>query len=131
MREPERQRRGWWWVALLVLGCGPGGPKTYAVQGHVTWENKPLPDGYITFAPAEGEAETPVAAPIKDGHFQLRVTAGPKRVEVQATREVGEVDPSMGARARRPYIPARYNTESELQADIQPNDENQFEFSLR
>lgn len=113
----------------VVSGCGPSGPKTYPVSGTVSFENQPIPDGYISFIAADGEGP-PGGGPIKDGKFSFEATAGKKRVEVNASREEGPVDPAMGATPRKPYIPARYNTETTLEANVTPEGPNTFDYPL-
>jgi len=114
--------------AVLLAGCDSGEPEKHAVSGVVTWNDHPLSDGDIIFTPVDGGV--PVAAKIVDGKFDLQATAGRHRVAVLATREVGEVDPLMGARGREMYIPVRYNQQSSLSAEIMPGKPNHFEFPL-
>jgi hypothetical protein len=40
-------------LALLLPGCGKGGPKVVPVSGRVTMDNKPLANADVTFSPAE------------------------------------------------------------------------------
>lgn len=115
--------------ALLLAGCGPSGPTTYPVRGTVTFNGQNVLDGYITFSPTD-VSQAPDAGPIHDGRFAFRAMAGPKRVEIQASRFVGPENPIMGLRPREPYIPERYNIESTLEAEVTPNGENEFEFEL-
>ena len=113
---------------LAVAGCGDSGPRRYPVTGEVTWEGQPLPDGDILFTPPGGGV--PDAGKIVAGEFKLRATEGPKTVAIFATRESGQVDPEMGAAPRESYIPARYNDQSNLTAEVDPGGENHFRFEL-
>ena len=116
-------------ASLLASGCGRSGPATYAVSGSVTWNGTPLGDGSIVFMAADGKTVA-AAGTIHNGRFAFRAPAGDKKVEIRAVREVGEVIPSMGVKARQSFIPARYNAQTILVADVVPTGANQFEFDL-
>lgn len=126
----------WWKLVCIVclasahVGCGPTGPKTYRVNGTVTFDGEPIPAGYITFSPQQ-RGETPVATQIEEGKYSLYVTAGAKRVSVQASRFIGPENPIMGLRAKEQYIPDWYNIETTLSATVSPEAENQFDFELQ
>lgn len=125
----------WWKIACIVyiasmcVGCGPAGPKTYRVEGTVTFDGEPILAGYITFSPQQ-RGETPVATQIKEGKYSLYATAGAKRISVQASRFIGPENPIMGLRAKEQYIPDRYNIETTLSATVSPEGENKFDFEL-
>lgn len=116
-------------LALLSTGCGRGGPKTYPVSGSVTFGGVAVPKGHIVFTPLDASL-APEAAKIVDGKFSLRARAGKKRVEIIADREVGVRDPVMGVVPREAYIPAKYNDETILEAEVVPDGENEFVFEL-
>lgn len=115
-------------LAVSVIGCGKAGPKKYRVAGEVTWEGEPLPDGDILFEPVGGGI--PDHGKIVAGKFDLQARPGAKKVKITATRAAGKVDPSMGMAPQIDYIPHRYNAQTKLEADVQPNDENHFDFPL-
>ena len=115
-------------LMTLFSGCGDSGPKRYPVSGDVTWEGAPLPDGDIIFEPTDGGV--PDHGKIVEGKFDLRATAGAKKVSIMATKAAAEVDPSMGAAPQVSYIPLRYNAQSELTATVDPEGENRFTFAL-
>jgi hypothetical protein len=114
---------------LIAGGCGTSGPETYPVSGTVTFNGTDLPEGYITFTPQDA-AQAPDAGEIKDGRFAFRAKAGPKKVEIQASRPVGPENPIMGQRPQEQYIPEKYNVASELTAEVTADGENEFQFSL-
>jgi hypothetical protein len=89
-------------------GCGSSGPRVYEVTGSVTLDNTPLPDGDITFFPAEKDV-APDGGKIKDGHFKVKVKEGKKQVVIQARRLVPGKTGPMGEPASEDYIPARYS----------------------
>jgi len=77
------------WI-LLIAGCGT---KLATVEGNVTWEGKPVDEGSISFAPADGKGPT-LGGVIKNGQYQLVgkswVTPGKKIVTITAVRKTGK-----------------------------------------
>lgn len=116
-------------IALLLTGCGRSGPAKYPVSGTITFNGAPLPDGSIVFMPV-GQHESADAGTIHAGKFSFAAKPGKKSVEIRAVREVGEVIPAMGVRARESYVPAKYNSETILTAEVVPGGKNQFNFEL-
>jgi hypothetical protein len=116
-------------AALALAGCGRSGPRTYPVSGTVTFNGSPLPDGSIVFMPVDSHVAAD-AGTIHDGRFTFEAKEGKKRVEIRAVREVGEVIKEMGVRARQSYVPARYNSETTLSAEVVPKGKNEFTFDL-
>jgi hypothetical protein len=60
-------------MALLTVGCSPGGPKLVPVSGQVTIDGQPLAtgiDGYIRVVPQGGRPATGAIDP-QTGEFQL------------------------------------------------------------
>lgn len=112
-------------LAGFTAGCQTD-PFT-EVTGTVTMDGAPLAEGEIIFIAPDNSA-TPSAGPIKDGRFQFRATAGAKKVQVNATRDTGRV--SEGAPVRESIVPERYNTKTELTADVKPKVPNEFKFEL-
>jgi hypothetical protein len=54
---------------LLLIGCGPSGPKTAPVKGTITYKGAPVPQGTIMFQPDSGPAAT---AEINNGAYVLK-----------------------------------------------------------
>ena len=116
---------------MFTVGCGPREPATYEVRGTVAWKGQPVPDGYVNFSPEGGQSVKVDAGKITDGAFVFRSTAGPKTVEIWANREKpGQTNKVMGMREKEQYIPAKYNSQSTLKADVTPEGPNQFTFTL-
>lgn len=121
-------------VSLLaaVAGCGPSGPATFPVSGTVTFNGEPIPNdhnGYITFVP-DDKSIGPVATRILDGKYSLRTQEGKHTVQIKASRFVGPMNQVMGLTPKEQYIPVKYNDQSELQAEIKPIDNNEYNFPL-
>lgn len=117
-----------------LIGCR--GDDGYAmVEGNVTLDGQPLENGAIAFVPADGE--TPTAGErIENGVYKARVPIGVKRIEITASRVVGqraayagETDsPQIDVTAS--LVPRRYNIDSELTLEVQSG-VNQKDFDLK
>lgn len=118
--------------SLSLTGCGgSGGPATYTVSGTVTLDGAPVPTGKIAFRDPEG-AVASAGGDITDGQFTIKSQPGRKQVEITAHRETGEFDesnPGEKIPLREQYIPARYNSETTLEEEVQAGS-NQFTFEL-
>ena len=121
-------------VAMLAFsGCAPSGPKTATVAGSVTVDGAPLADGNMIFRDAAGK-EKSYGGKVVAGEYSFESTPGSKKVEVRAMREVpGKMDesnPDEPVPAMEQYIPAKYNTETTLTAEVTDSGENRFDFTL-
>ncbi len=111
--------RTWIGLALVVLACGCGGPQFGRVSGTVTMDGKPLPGVAVRFEDEGGSAT--IARTDKSGYYELRYTVdqvgapvGKHKVTI-LTPPKDEV--STGEREKE-VVPARYNRESTLTADV-------------
>ena len=130
-------------LALAVIGCSrsrddlPREP----VAGTVTMDGKPLPEGTIQFYPTGDPSKTAVVgenAEIKEGNFSLPredgLVPGTYKVSISHA-ELKEAKPKVKGKIKTPpptsltipsrtkelgpeQIPARYNSKSELKAEI-------------
>jgi hypothetical protein len=117
---------------ILSSGCGPSVGRTYKVSGTVLLAGQPLPEGEIRWYSLEDDRAAPEGGTIKDGRFELRASEGKNRVEIRAFREVpGSAQGPMSPPVRKQYLPACYNTNSELVRQVAATDSNQFEFALQ
>jgi hypothetical protein len=116
----------------LFVGCAPSGPPMHTVTGTVTFDGQPVAVGDITFRDAAGQTRS-YAGKIVNGAYSFESSPGSKIVEITAMREVpGKVDtsnPGEEVPLREQYIPASYNTETTLTADISA-DSKTADFSL-
>jgi len=72
-------------AAGLLPGCGPS---TATVSGEVTYDGKPVGDGYITFTPADGKGKD-AGGSITGGRYQVTgLPPGPKVAKVIAVKQV-------------------------------------------
>ncbi len=136
-------------LALGLSGCGGLGdrPELGQVSGTVTLDGQPLAGVVVVFSPDQGRPSR--GKTNQDGQFELSYlhkTPGAKvgrhRVEIAPNEEGEEEDAeetlnggeettdAQTPRKNRPVkIPARYNTKTELEADVQPG-LNQYNFRL-
>lgn len=120
--------------SLLAVGCGgsdgPPAAERYPVTGTVKLDGQPLASGTISFESEEDAAagNAPATGEIKDGAYAVESTAGVKKVVISRTEEYGQPDET-GVKPTRETIPARYNANSELTADIKPDAENKYDFN--
>ena len=119
-------------LLVLIVGCGPRGPKTYEVSGKVTLDGEPVADGEIQFRDPSRQSQS-WAGKIVDGQYTMQSTEGNKRVEIIATREIqlGADAPSGEGTANfEMYIPKEYNSNSTLTAEVTSSGNNTFDFEL-
>src|SRR4051794_3124636 len=119
-------RLGSWAVlaGTLLLCAGCGDTNTSTVTGTVTVDGEPLADGAIRFDPKDGETSTS-GKEIKDGKFTVVGPAGIKKVTITSAKMSGEeslydTPDSPVRKVPKQWIPARYNTATELELDVKP-----------
>jgi hypothetical protein len=120
---------------LCFPGCG-GGEPFQPMSGRVLVDDQPLAKGVITFFP--NGAGTTVGGQIIDGGFNLEresgATPGNYRVEIVAFRPSGkkefDIDEQAEVDVEVQYLPKKYNSQSELTADVTADGANEFEFKL-
>ncbi len=123
-------------------------PDLGQVKGTITLDGQPLKGIEVVFYPDGGRpARSRTNAEGKYELKYIRDTLGTKvghnRVEIAPNEEgeesyeeeieVEDVDAAPAKpllKAKKPVIPARYNTKSELEADVKPG-ENTFDFDLK
>lgn len=114
-------------VLAAIAGCG--GPVDAIVSGNVTIDGQPLKQGEIIFEATDG-ATIPGSAEIKDGQYQLMVAPGKKVVRINASRPNGIVDPLMKTEGSEPMIPAEFNTQSKLTANVKAGKQAGMDFQV-
>jgi hypothetical protein len=110
-------------VAALT-GCSGGDPNFSEVSGSVTVDGQPLKEGNITFSSVSGNAPS-AGGPIADGKYAAKVHIGSTKVEIRASKVVGQkkvydtpdspVQPIM-----EEVLPAKYNEQTELTLEVEP-----------
>ena len=136
-------------LSVLLLGLvGCGGPSDQPelgqVTGTITLDGEPLSGVAVVFQPDSGRPAR--GRTDADGRYKLtyiRETLGTKvgrnRIEIAPDEDAEESDTEDVAnpdaqqqpvKSGKPAVPARYNTSSELEADVKPGD-NIFNFELQ
>jgi hypothetical protein len=120
-------------AAVLLSGCGPE-RVGQVVTGTVTFQGKPLDQGSIQFQPAEGQS-TFSGSSIDNGNYRLPPEFGlaPGKYTVRINSSEGSVptnstDVEVGVFTER--IPAKYNSESTLSAEVKEGEDNKFDFEI-
>ena len=126
-----------WLIAACILfmlplaGCGHN---RSSLEGQVTWEGKPIPDGTIRLFPESGSPGRGGFARIKNGHYSLPhdqgLFASKYRVEIRAQRKDNSVKrmpapendvlglDKVAQNTMLEYIPEKYNDASQLSIDL-------------
>jgi hypothetical protein len=81
-------------LAAWVLGCGAGTPTypTARLEGSVTLDDKPIPEGNLQFVPQDAGRAAIAATPIVDGRYVAEaVPCGQLRVLLTATKNTGRM----------------------------------------
>lgn len=114
-------------ILAITIGCQQSADGRLAISGEVTLDGKPLKEGYIRFTP-QG-AGTSASGIISDGKYSLVASKGVARgqyrvvitSEVETGREFPDPDSpdTMMMKETRSIIPVRYNSQSELELNVQ------------
>lgn len=123
-------------VLPVSLGCGHDG--RMSVEGTVTLDGQPLEKGYIRFSSLPGTTGPTAGADIVNGKFVVLSSGGPFAgdftVQITAAGLTGRKVLDLYSNAMideyAQYLPARYNSQSELQAKVTADGPNRFDFSL-
>lgn len=120
-------------AALAAVGCSGGSPDVGLVTGTVTLDGEPLENAEVVFAPASGRPSTGLTD--SSGRYELTyirdvkgAVPGPHTVRI-TTRPEPRADDYQGPAFREP-IPGKYNTDTELTANVEPGP-NTFDFDLQ
>ena len=119
---------------LLMCGCDSGNRQSIA--GTVTLDGQPPEKGTITFLPQSGTQGPTAGAEIAGGKYAIPTAggtfAGKFRVEITVTRPNGKKMDVAGQLydIYEQFIPPKYNTASQLEAEVKVGAENHFEFAV-
>ncbi len=122
-----------------LLGCNRNPLDRQAVSGRVTLDGKPLDQGTIQFCPkvaqggifagglvVDGTYEIPLAKGLPPGAYTVRISAA---IPGTFAPVQGPPGPSM-SRPLMERIPPKYNSNSELTAEVKSEGGNVFDFTL-
>lgn len=102
-------------AAVLVVGCGPSGPKTYEVSGFVKYDGQDVAEGEVIFTAPNGGAE---GGTIKGGRYTVKAREGKNKVEIKASKVIPGKKGGMGEEWVEQYIPEKYNDKTTLTAEV-------------
>ena len=128
------------WCSLHLIGCGSG-VSTVPVSGEVSWEEKPVEIGEISFTPIAEKPGPATGGAIEAGRYELSAEHGLQKgatyiVQIEATRKSGRhiPDPFAGTKTievMENYIPETYNARSKLRVTIEKDSSSeQLDFHL-
>jgi hypothetical protein len=137
MRSALGMAVSWILLVLTISGCGFDAGRQ-GLQGTVTLDGKPLPQGTIRFIPTGGTGGPSAGGEVTDGEFEIEsskgVLPGSFRVEITASRKTGRKvrDRATGEMTEMfaQHLPPRYNVNSELTAEVKSGGSDPFEFAL-
>lgn len=117
----------------ILVGCPAGSaPDMQPVTGMVTFDGKPVEEGRVQFREV-ADGQRSFSGMIANGTYTLDSAAGPMRVEVLASRIIpgkfDESNPGVKEPMGEMYIPAKFNSRSELTADV-PSGGGAIDFTL-
>lgn len=130
-------------MAVLLLGglacvggagCGGGGPDLAPVEGTVTLDGAPLPNARVVFQP-QGPGSPSSGITDEEGHYELLYAPGRKGAMIGrhtvriTTYAQGRADENGEPTFTPEHVPPRYNSQTELSAEVQPGS-NTFDFPL-
>ncbi|QEG35148.1 hypothetical protein [Bythopirellula goksoeyrii] len=130
--------------SIALMGCDRSVENRVIAHGAVTYQGSPIKDGTITFIPIENSINKTLAAEIVNGEYSISSDSpnvgGQYRVEIQAYKSTGVEVPNLlspdrkeGSRGtmqqKEPFLPAKFNSNSELVANISPENTT-LDFSL-
>jgi len=131
MQRCSEMLKVWGVLALLCVGLpGCGAENGTKVIGTVTLDGTPLAEGAIAFVPADGKTASS-AGTISNGLYSVELPPGPKKVEITASKVVGQRQAYEGqpdspmVDITESIIPDRYNRRSELTIEVQPGKNTQ------
>ncbi len=124
-------------LLLFCTGCGTSTDRL-PLEGTVLYQGKPLEQGHITFLTTSGAPGPVCGAVIRDGSFEIPteqgLAPGSYRVQISSRGGIAPQTPEEMAAGASPrakeLLPAKYNDESTLTAEIATGSPNELVFSL-
>lgn len=126
-------------MTVALIGCGKTEAPRYRVAGVVKYKGEPVKAGTITFRSVDGQSNG--VGNILNGDYDIPATSGLPTGKYQVT--VSYPDPKAPAAPPegnmpgdsmalpKDLLPAKYNSKSELSAEIKAVDRNEANFDLK
>ncbi len=117
-------------LALSIQACFQGtGSNESEVSGFIKLDGEPLPEGTITFISADNTTHS-AQGKIQNGKYVVIVPVGEKQVEIHASRWTGKPYEKYDIMETEQYLPAIYNENSQLTAEVTSAQNMQLDFEL-
>lgn len=117
-------------LALSIQACFQGtGSNESEVSGFIKLDGEPLPEGTITFISADNTTHS-AQGKIQNGKYVVIVPVGEKQVEIHASRWTGKPYEKYDIIETEQYLPAIYNENSQLTAEVTSAQNIQLDFEL-
>jgi hypothetical protein len=124
-------------IALLagLAGCGRSDAELAAVAGRVTFDGQPLAGARVMFQP-ETTGSPSYGATDGEGRYELGYKRGVTgamigRHVVRIQLDAAAAGSNGSTSARPKSLPARYNTQSELRAEVKAGEDNVIDLNLK
>ncbi len=121
---------------VFVHGCSSGNPR-YKVSGMINYKDSPIKDGLVMFIPEGGQAPAG-GSPITNGKYEIPAASGlpPGKYRVSVSVPSVKINPkeleTPGISVEpKETIPAKYNQNTELKAEVTAAGPNEFKFDLK
>ena len=129
-------------ASATAWGCGSEDQlQRQAISGSVTLAGKPLESGMIQFQPTSTNETTAGVGTIALGRYRIAAIEGlvPGKYQVMITGALGPPaeskagvrDEALPRAPAKELIPTRYNSNTELRAEVTKDGTNQFDFDLK
>ncbi len=118
---------------VILAGCQRG-PQLGRVTGTVTANGEPVPFAYVVFNPVKPPRNYGSAYANEKGQYELRFSTARNgapvgKHQVSITAAKGDELPDDAKPSARRNVPSKYNTATELQAEVKPGS-NVIDFAL-
>lgn len=108
-------------MLLMAVGCGSSDPNLIPIRGTVSYQGKPLNDGFIRFVPSENSQAPVRVAPVVAGSYELAETRsllpGTYQIQIEGFEgsDIPASDPSQPGESRRQILPPQYNAKTKIE----------------
>jgi hypothetical protein len=122
-------------LAMILAGCGDGGPTLIPVKGKVSYDGKPLETGLVRFEPLDGKSASGKGGVIANGEYTALVPAGELLVKISSDKIVGkrkryDMPDSPMDDVTEQVVPKKYNIDSKLKVNVQAKKDD-LDFELK
>jgi hypothetical protein len=123
--------------ACLIFAAGCGGSGKYGVSGTVKYQGQPVKAGSVSFIP-EG-ANSPIGgAPIVNGAYEIPAAIGLPQGQYKVTisstdaQDVKQGEaPGESGPTPKELLPEKYNSNTELKAEVKATPKNVIDYDLK